>query len=210
MTADANRRLLSLDLLDEDELDDLDVWANREVLSRPAPVVGSLVAMFAAHVAGTPDAVAVSFAGGWLSYRELDEASDRLAGVLSGFGAGPGERVVVLSGRSVDAVVAIFAVLKTGAAYVPVDPVVPDARLGFIVADAAPVVAIVADDVVDRFGGVDVEVLSMGDPRFSEVREAGAALPVPAADDVAYLIYTSGTTGVPKGVAVTHRNVTQL
>ena len=76
-----------------------------------------------------------------MTYRELDEAANRLAHLLAGQGVGPGQCVALLLERSAEAVVAILAVLKTGAAYLPIDPVVPAARMQFIVADAAPVAA---------------------------------------------------------------------
>ena len=103
---------------------------------------------------------------------------------------------------------AILAVLKTGAAYLPIDPALPAARIGFMLADAAPIAAITTAGLADRLDGCDLPVIDVDDPRIETY--PCTALPAPAADDIAYLIYTSGTTGVPKGVAVTHHNVTQL
>ena len=103
---------------------------------------------------------------------------------------------------------AILAVLKTGAAYLPIDPAVPAARIGFMVADAAPIAAVTTAGLADRLDGCDLLVIDVDDPRIDSL--PGTALPAPAPDDIAYIIYTSGTTGVPKGVAVTHHNVTQL
>ncbi|KPG02253.1 AMP-binding protein, partial [Mycobacteroides immunogenum] len=102
----------------------------------------SIPELFGRWVVRDPGAVAVSCGGRAVTYRGLDEASNRLAHVLVGHGAGPGRRVALLFSRSVEAVVAILAVLKTGAAYVPIDPSVPDARLGFVLSDAEPVVAV--------------------------------------------------------------------
>ncbi|MCA2317991.1 amino acid adenylation domain-containing protein, partial [Mycobacterium sp. WUMAC-025] len=116
--------------------------------------------------------------------------------------------VALLFSRSVEAVVAIVAVLKTGAAYLPIDPGVPAERMGFVLADAAPIAVVTAGELVERLDGYDVVVIDVGDPAVAAQPSTGLAGPDP--DDVAYLIYTSGTTGVPKGVAVTHRNVTQL
>lgn len=212
MTADPGRRLSSVDVLGVGERVRLDELGNKAVLAGPRGVSVSIPDLFAAHVAGTPDAVAVSFGGCSVSYRQLDEASNRLAHLLVARGVGPGERVALLFSRSVDAVVAMLAVLKTGAAYLPIDPGVPDERVGFVLADAAPIAAITGTGLAERLGGYDVVVIDVDDPAVTVVVEAypGTAPPGPAPDDVAYLIYTSGTTGVPKGVAVTHRNVTQL
>ena len=156
----------------------------------------------------TPDAVAVTFGDLSMTYREVDEAANRLAHLLSGDGAGPGQCVALLVERSAQAVVAILAVLKTGAAYLPIDPTLPDARIEFMLADAAPIAALTTTGLADRLHGCDVPVIDLDDPRIDAQPSTG--LPAPAPDDIAHLIYTSGTTGVPKGVAVTHHNVTQL
>ena len=103
---------------------------------------------------------------------------------------------------------AILAVLKTGAAYLPIDPGLPAARIGFMLADAAPIAAITTAGLAGRLDGCDLLVIDVNDPAVDS--QPTSALPAPAPEDIAYLIYTSGTTGVPKGVAVTHHNVTQL
>ena len=143
-----------------------------------------------------------------MTYRELDEAANRLAHLLVGHGAGPGECVALLFERSAEAIVAMLAVLKTGAAYLPIDPALPAARIGFMLADAAPVAAITTAGLADRLDGCELLVIDVDDPAVDA--QPSTALPAPAPDDIAYLIYTSGTTGVPKGVAITHHNVTQL
>ncbi|WP_082973810.1 non-ribosomal peptide synthetase, partial [Mycobacterium sp. E1386] len=207
MTGDPTRPLATIDTLHESEHAHLAELGNQAVLSEPAPG-SSIPEVFAAHVARTPEMVALSFDGGSMTYRELDEAADRLAHRLVSHGAGPGAFVALLFSRSADAIIAILAVLKTGAAYLPIDPGLPAARVGFMMADAAPVVAVTTAALRSRLYGSDVPVVDVNDP--SAHPRAAAALPTPAPEDIAYLIYTSGTTGVPKGVAVTHHNVTQL
>ncbi len=207
MTADPTRRLLSLDVVDDDEHARLDAWGNGAALGRSAMPV-SVVGLFAAQAARTPDAVALTFEGRWLTYRELDEAANRLARVLVDCGAGPGEVVVLLFSRSAEAIVSILAVLKSGAAYLPIDPALPDARVEFMVTDAAPVAAVTTADLAERLDGFDLIVVDVADPAVAA--QPSTALPAPAPSDVAHIIYTSGTTGVPKGVAVTHYNVAQL
>ena len=188
----------------------LDAVGNRAVLTGPVSGAVSIPVLFAEHVAacsgGGGDPAATGRRG---RYRELDEASNRLAHLLVARGARPGRCVALLFTRSAEAIVAMLAVLKTGAAYLPIDPAVPAARLEFMLADAAPVAVITTAGLADR---VDERHRLGG--RYRRSRGATAspatALPAPAPDDIAYIIYTSGTTGVPKGVAVTHHNVTQL
>ena len=208
MTADPTRRLSSIDLLDEAENARLDEVGNRAVLTRPAPAAVSIPALFSAQVAKTPAAVAVSCGDRSLTYRELEQAANRLAHLLAGHGVGAGDVVALLLERSAQAIVAILAVLKTGAAYLPVDPASPEARVGFLLIDAAPIAAITSADLRSRLNGCDLPVIDIDDPAIDAQPSAG--LPAPAPDDIAYLIYTSGTTGVPKGVAITHHNITQL
>ena len=210
MTADPTRRLSSTDLLDEGERVRLDELANRAVLNGPAPASTpvSIPGLFAARVAEAPDAVALVCGDRSWTYRELDEASNRLAHMLAGHGVGPGQCVVLLSNRSAEAIAAILAVLKTGAAYLPIDPAAPAARIEFMIADATPIAAITTAGLRSRLDGCDLPVIDLGDPAVDAQPSTG--LPGPAPDDVAHVIYTSGTTGVPKGVTVTHNNVAQL
>ena len=173
------------------------------------PVGGvSVPEVFAGQVACRPGAVAVVCGERSWTYRELDEASNRLAHLLSGHGVGPGGCVAVLLERSAGAVVAMLAVLKSGAAYVAIDPGLPAARVDFMVADAAPVAVLTTAGLRPRLDGCDVLVIDVDDSAVEGQPGTGLAFPSP--DDIAYVIYTSGTTGVPKGVAITHRNVTGL
>ncbi len=208
MTSDPAARLSSLDVLNGAEYARLDEWGNRAVLTRRANRRVSIPELFAAQVARTPDVEALTFEGRTMTYRELDDEANRLAHLLAGHGAAPGRCVALLVERSAQAIVAIVAVLKTGAAYLPIDPALPDERIEFMAADAAPIVAITSAGLQSRLGTCELQVVDVDDPRIPAY--PCSALPAPAADDIAHLIYTSGTTGVPKGVAVTHHNVTQL
>ncbi|BBY45811.1 hypothetical protein MCEL_41060 [Mycolicibacterium celeriflavum] len=208
MTTDPERRLSSIDLLDEREHARVDGWGNRALLTAPAPEGVTIPAEFAAQVAAVPEAVALTCAGRSWTYAELDAASNRVAHLLSGLGAGPGRCVALLFPRCAEAIVAMLGVLKSGAAYLPIDPAHPWARIEFMIADAAPMAALTTAELADRLADSELVVIDVDDPSIEGYPVT--ALPEPAADDLAYTIYTSGTTGVPKGVAITHANVTQL
>src|SRR4051794_8375982 len=111
MSGDPTRRLLSFDLLDSGEHDRLDEWGNRAVLTDPVGTPVSIPELFALQVVRAPDAVALVCGESSWTYRELDESANRLANLLAGHGAGPGECVALLFPRSAEAIVAILAVL---------------------------------------------------------------------------------------------------
>ncbi len=208
MTTDPNRPLSSIDVLDPAEHAQLDEIGNRPALTRPGPAPVSIPELFAAQVVRAPEAVAISFGELSLTYRQLDQAANQLAHLLTAHGAGPGERVAMLLSRSAQAVVAILAVLKTGAAYLPIDPAQPDKRVRFTLDDAAPIIAITTAELRPRLDGCALTLIDVDEPATDT--EPDTAPPPPDPHDIAYMIYTSGTTGVPKGVAITHYNVTQL
>ncbi|WP_156675508.1 non-ribosomal peptide synthetase, partial [Mycobacterium sp. E188] len=208
VTADPGRPLSSIDMLDADERARLNEWGNRAVSHRP-PTPPSILEVFAAQVARDPGAAAVSCGDRSMTYRQLDRAANRLAHLLVGRGVGAGDCVGLLMDRSADAIVAILAVLKTGAAYLPIDPALPAARIEFILTDAAPAATLTTADLRSRLDGFEFAVVDVHDAAL-DAKPGGALPAAPTADDIAYIIYTSGTTGTPKGVAVAHRNVTQL
>lgn len=142
------------------------------------------------------EAPAVTFEGESLNYGELDEAANQLANLLAVYGAAPGKSVALMVPRSADAIVAILAVLKTGAAYLPIDPSVPAARLEFMLGDAKPVAAVTTGDLRSRFDGFDLQVVEVDDPAV-EIYPSTTLL-TPSPDDIAYMIYTSGTPVCPR------------
>ncbi|MBX5489004.1 MAG: amino acid adenylation domain-containing protein, partial [Mycolicibacterium hassiacum] len=208
MVTDPHRPVSNIDLLTGAEWERLAGWGNGQMVEASVAQAESIPARFAEQVARTPDAVAVTCAGRSLTYRELDETSNRLAHWLVAHGAGPGQRVAMLLPRSERAIAAILAVLKTGAAYVPIDPAHPDARIEFVLADAAPLAAVTTAELAGRFSGLELAVIDIDDPQIAT--QPAEPVPVPQAGDLAYIIYTSGTTGKPKGVAVAHGNVVRL
>jgi len=169
---------------------------------------------FEEQVTHGPNRVAVTCDGASMTYAELDERANRLASLLIHHGAGAGSLVGICHGRSLNLPVAMLAVLKTGAAYVPIDPAYPaarvgyildDARLGLVVADGQGLGVLTGRDcVVVRSDAGDDAPLSRAAASVERATQATGS----RATDIAYVIYTSGSTGQPKGVLVEHRNAT--
>ncbi|WUD57928.1 amino acid adenylation domain-containing protein [Nocardia sp. NBC_00511] len=165
----------------------------------------TLLTLFDAQVARTPDAPAVHFGDVTLTYAELDARSRRLAQELTLRGVGAESRVAVAMRRSIELVVAVYAVLRSGGAYVPVDPDHPAERNEYVLAGSTPVCVLTrAADDFETASGVPlffVDALA-GAESFVEIAPA-RVLP----GNAAYIIYTSGSTGRPKGVVITHRQM---
>jgi amino acid adenylation domain-containing protein len=166
---------------------------------------------FETQAAEAPGAPALTFSGDTLSYGDLNARANRLAHYLHRCGACVGQRVGLCLDRNFDPVIAILAVLKTGAAYVPMDPMYPADRVRMIVEDAQCPLVIVHQDHRERFaGGVANLIVLDGDDRPWE-EDSAENLDVPGSpSDLAYVIYTSGSTGKPKGALVSHWNVYRL
>ncbi|MBE1535922.1 non-ribosomal peptide synthetase [Actinomadura algeriensis] len=194
--ADPDRPLGALELMDGAERARLDA-AN--ATGAPLPDA-NVVEMFAARAARTPGAPAVETRDGSLTYAELDRRSSALGAALRERGAAPGAVVALALPRTPDLVVALLGVLKSGAAYLPLDLEHPPERLAYMLGDARPVCAIVTPDTAGLLPDGTAPFVLDGAPR--DVPFA----PVPVrGDDLAYVIYTSGSTGRPKGVAIPHR-----
>ncbi|MEU4425290.1 amino acid adenylation domain-containing protein [Actinoplanes sp. NPDC024001] len=189
----------------------LDAASRKQVLSEwnvPAADIPdvSVVERVAQRVAATPDAVAVVADGTSLTYRELDARANGLARHLAGLGVTPGSAVGVVLERGADVVVSLLAVLKAGAAYVPVDPRSPAQRVGAVLSDAHAAV-VVTSAVCAPLVPEAVPTVVLDD--LTDLSTEPFAVAV-SPDAAAYMIYTSGSTGTPKGVVVTHRNVLGL
>ncbi|MDA3648675.1 amino acid adenylation domain-containing protein [Saccharopolyspora indica] len=160
---------------------------------------------FRRHALARPEAIAVSFGDRTVTYRELDERSDRIAAALRDRHPGAA-RVGLCLPRSTDLVAAMIGVFKAGAAYVPLDPNYPPERLADMLADSGA--ELVLTDADTSFNTGDVQVITPAEVDGQPVTDGPRAATDP--DAPAYLLYTSGSTGRPKGVPVTHRNVQSL
>lgn len=166
--------------------------------------------LISAQVERTPDAVAAVHDARSLSYRELGTQSDRAAARLRAFGVTRGELVGVHLERSLEMLVAVVAVMKAGAAYVPLDPDFPPDRLGHMVADAGLAMVVTQPGLSDVAPPGDYRSIDIAELLQVEVdAPADEPSPTDAGDgsDLIYVLYTSGSTGRPKGVALEHRNV---
>ena len=222
----------SLDMLSVDE--QLQLQASNRMAGPPqsAPLLAQVIEQ---HASQRPDAIAVSCAGVTLSYAELESRANRLAQYLISQGIGPEIFVGVALERSVEVIVAFYAVMKTGAAYVPLDIDYPKERIEWIVGDSAMNVLLTHESLRERFADTGVPVIALDVPPVGavlardkgteDIRSIASNLivglpPRPSTaptglhrtltihpDNLAYLIYTSGSTGQPKGVAVSHEQI---
>jgi mycobactin peptide synthetase MbtF len=197
-----------IDVLDETEREQLAKWNDT---SRPLPSA-SLAGLFEQQAERQPHADALISGGTRLSYRELDERASRLAAVLAGLGAGPETRVGVVMERSAALIAALLAVVKAGAAYVPLDVSYPAGRIRMGLEDAGASLVLLDEAAVSRGLGernviADARAMLVTEAVLADRSRPGIpAVPV-RPDNLTYIMYTSGSTGRPKGVAVTQANV---
>lgn len=205
MVADPAQRVSTLPLLTPAETRRLVQDWNATVQDYPRDK--TLPQLFNEQVARTPEATALVFDEQELTYAALDARAEALAAILRRHGARPGMRVAIFVERSLEMMIGLLGIHKTGAAYVPLDPTYPKERLAFMLQDSeAPVVltqlSLLAKMPPHAAAMICVDDLPSGD---NSERASPASEVTP--DDVAYVLYTSGSTGNPKGVMVTHRNV---
>ncbi|MFE3055053.1 amino acid adenylation domain-containing protein [Nocardia sp. NPDC059239] len=189
----------------------------RNTHGRRHPRIRLLPQLLAAAAEGNPSGIALRAGAQSLTYAELDERSTRLARVLVARGLGPGDRVVLALPRSPEAVVAVWAVAKSGAAFVPVDPGYPPDRVAHMLADAGARCGLTLIAFRDRLGAA-LDWLELDAPDCATLVADASAESLHFTErtrrlhggDIAYVIYTSGSTGVPKGVAVTHSGLAGL
>ncbi|GLH79079.1 hypothetical protein SSBR45G_39880 [Bradyrhizobium sp. SSBR45G] len=198
MVADPARSIATLDLLSAQQREEVVRW---NACVRTDTPFRPVQRRFAQHVQDAPDAPALVFRGETLSYRQLDGRANAIARRLQANGVRPGELVAVAMPRSPDLVAAFLAVLKIGAAYLPLDSDHPPARLSAIIRDAGARCVLIDAGLTQWSSMTDVSIIDVG--LISAGGETDPAVEVHP-QSLAYVIYTSGSTGVPKGVAVAH------
>jgi len=198
--------LASLDLMDDAER--AEVLARLQGPALEVPSGATIHGLFAQRAAQQPDAIALEAGDERYTYAELEARANALAELLREHGAAPGQLVGVCIERSAQMVIGLLAVLKAGAAYLPLDPAYPAARLAYMVEDSQVALLLTQTSLLGRWGAGKVQALCVDAPEVRQAMAAGGpAVPDGDAAQLAYMIYTSGSTGKPKGVMIEHRNV---
>ncbi|WP_225409747.1 non-ribosomal peptide synthase/polyketide synthase [Stigmatella hybrida] len=198
--------LAELSLLDETERHQLLVdWSGTRA-GEPEELCAHR--LFEAQASRTPEAVALTFEGTQLRYRELNAQANQLARLLRRRGVGPDVLVGLCLERSLDMVVGLLAILKAGGAYVPLDPTLPSERLAFILNDTRAPLVLTRRSLLTRLGESVGQALCLDDLAGEAARESAEDLAGGATSrNLAYVIYTSGSTGRPKGTLLEHRGL---
>ncbi|MFE3048388.1 amino acid adenylation domain-containing protein [Streptomyces albidoflavus] len=206
--ADPARPVATLPLLAEGERERVvREWAGTQGV---APWPGTLHSQVTERAAEHPDTVAVVCGEDALTYGELDRSANQLAHHLISLGAGPGHLVGLSVERSTDMAVGLLGIMKTGAAYLPLDPAYPADRLTYMLEDSGARLLITHHHTT-RPAPADIQVIDLNAERETLAQQPTTAPSTTVApDDLAYVIYTSGSTGRPKGVAIEHHTVLHL
>ncbi len=205
IAAAPDRPIDELSLLDEEEQNEL-LADSQGPAAYVAP--GRIEDLFAAQARRTPDLTAVSANGEDVTYAELDARANQLGNRLRELGVEPGKAVALCVDRSVDLVVAVLGILKAGAAYVPLNPDHPSARLRQQLEDARAQVVVTEQKFAEKLEAFDRVLLCIDSERAQLADQPAGDPPSHGTqDDPVYILYTSGSTGAPKGVVVRHRNL---
>lgn len=203
--ANPEQRISEVSLLAEDEKEQLRVW--QEICTDKMLVPD----LFEARAAQIPDAVAIVFGSEQLSYRELNDRAHQLAGHLKRLGTGAEVRVAICMERGLEMIVAMLGVLKSGAAYVPLDPTYPTERLSYMLQDSESKILLTQQALVPQLPSFSGKVIQL-DIEWGQIasNDPQNLTRTIHPENVAYIIYTSGSTGKPKGVAIRHSSVATL
>ncbi len=209
IVSDPEQPISHLPLLTEREQQQLLVDWNATALATPMDRCAH--ELFEAQVARRPEAVAVTFEGQMLTYRELNRRANQLAHYLQKLGVGPEVLVGISTDRSPETMVGILGVLKAGGAYLPLDPTYPQERLAFMLEDAGVTVLLTQAHLRERLPAHQAQVVHL-DADWGIIAQEPDEKPQSGVtpENLAYVIYTSGSTGVPKGTMLGHRGLSNL
>ncbi|WP_459205646.1 amino acid adenylation domain-containing protein [Pseudomonas sp. MLB6B] len=198
----------AFDLPTASEHAQLQRWNDAAVAPQSTPAL--IHRRIEAQAQARPDAIAAQHEGQTLSYGELNRRANHLARRLLDLGAGPDERVAVVAQRGLDTLVGLLAVLKAGAAYVPIDPSHPPERLAYLLQDSAPRVLLTLARLSDRLPAHDLPHIELDRCTWQGASDEAPVVAGLTPQHLVYVIYTSGSTGLPKGVMVEHRMLANL
>jgi amino acid adenylation domain-containing protein len=202
------REIATLPLLPETQQQLLTKWNNTQ---RDYPQDKCIHQLVEEQAARTPEAVAIVFEDRKLTYRELDEAANRLANYLVALGVKPDTLVGICVDRSLEMIIGLLGVLKAGGAYVPLDPALPRDRIAYMMEDAQISILLTQQTLKANLPDREVKTVCI-DSDWDAISTSSATAPASGVTsaNLSYIIYTSGSTGKPKGVQIQHRNVANL
>ncbi len=200
-----DQSITSLNLLTPEERGLLSRWQEE---TAAVPDTRTVRHLFEEQVRRTPAAAAVSCRSETRSYQDINSQANRLAHYLLDHNLSPGTSVGIYIDRSVEMVVAMLAVLKSGSAYIPLDSDYPDSRIACMLSDAAPAAVLTITGLADKLSGFDYPIICLDDAsRNFDICSETNPDTADSAEDTAYIMYTSGSTGTPKGVIITRGNL---
>ncbi|HEU4712855.1 MAG TPA: amino acid adenylation domain-containing protein [Pyrinomonadaceae bacterium] len=209
IAADPNVHIEDVSLLSDEERTRIITEWNQTATPFPHDV--TIQQLFESQARETPDAIALRFTGGQMTFGELNERANRLAHRLLRWGVGPEVVVALLVERSPEVVAALLAILKAGGAYLPLDPSSPPQRLAYMLNKARAKVLLTQQALLPNLPTTETPTLCL-DHAWSDFKHESTQNPTSSArpENLAYVMYTSGSTGEPKGVSVSHRSVVRL
>lgn len=204
---DINVPVLKLPILTEQEKNQILIEWNNTICDYPKDKC--IHQLFEQQVEKTPDAIAVVYENEQITYADLNSSANRLASYLASQGAGEDQSVALFVERGLDMIIGLLAISKTGATYLPLDPIYPKARLSLIVDDAKPVIFLTQRSLTDSIPETPAKLIFIDD-RSAYNNEPSLNLLFENSKKPAYILYTSGSTGKPKGVPITQMAVVNL
>lgn len=194
-------KLSEINILSDDEIQQISVEFNNTKSDYPTDK--TINQLFEEQAKRNPEKLAAVFEDKQITYKELNIRADKLAITLNQNGVEENSIVAVVVKRSIETIVALLAILKSGAAYLPIDPECPEGRISYIIKDSGAKVILVQDQINLN---LDTKILNINDQVVYENNHEKTGITF-RTSNLAYIIYTSGTTGTPKGVGITHKNI---